>query len=99
MPEIPRLNGVIKALEQGKVAFCGFASPDIETATALATSPFHGVAFEMGDAARAPFWGSPPPALEPAPALASSPFDGVAFEMEHAPMSPPVLRDALQYML
>src|SRR3989441_12122909 len=65
MPEIPRLNGVIKALEQGKTAFVGFASPDIETATALA----------------------------------SSPFDGVAFEMEHAPMSPPVLRDALQYML
>src|SRR5262245_63950084 len=65
MPEIPRLNGVIKALEQGKVAFCGFASPDIETATALATST----------------------------------FDGIAFEMEHAPMSPPVLRDALQYML
>jgi len=60
MPEIPRLNGVIKALEQGKTAFVGFASPDIETATALA----------------------------------SSPFDGVAFEMEHAPMSPPVLRDA-----
>src|SRR5213594_3723084 len=65
MPEIPLLNGVIKALEQGKTAFVGFASPDIETATALA----------------------------------SSPFDGVAFEMEHAPMSPPVLRDALQYML
>src|SRR2546428_9542103 len=65
MPDIPRLNGVIKALEQGKTAFVGFASPDIETATALA----------------------------------SSPFDGVAFEMEHAPMSPPVLRDALQYML
>ena len=64
MPDIPRLNGVIKALEQGKTAFVGFASPDIETATALA----------------------------------SSPFDGVAFEMEHAPMSPPVLRDALQYM-
>ena len=36
MPEIPRLNGVIKALEQGKTAFVGFASPDIETATALA---------------------------------------------------------------
>jgi len=65
MADIPRLNGVIKALEQGKTAFVGFASPDIETATALA----------------------------------SSPFDGVAFEMEHAPMSPPVLRDALQYML
>src|SRR4030095_8637781 len=65
MPEIPRLNGVIKALEQGKVAFCGFASPDIETATALAGSP----------------------------------FDRVAFEMEHAREPPPVLRDALQYML
>src|SRR3989441_9351032 len=65
MPETPRLNGVIKALEQGKTAFVCFALPDIDPATALA----------------------------------SSPFDGVAFEMEHAPMSPPVLRDALQYML
>lgn len=65
MAEIPRLNGVIKALEGGKTAFVGFASPDIETATALAASN----------------------------------LDGVAFEMEHAPMSPPVLRDALQYML
>jgi 4-hydroxy-2-oxoheptanedioate aldolase len=65
MPAIPRLNGVIRALEQGKTAFVSFAPPDIETATALA----------------------------------SSNLDGVAFEMEHAPMSPPVLRDALQYML
>ena len=65
MAEIPRLNGVIRALEAGKTAFVGFASPDIETASALA----------------------------------SSNLDGVAFEMEHAPMSPPVLRDALQYML
>src|SRR5215467_9919502 len=65
MPEIPRLNGVIRALEQGKTAFVSFAPPDIETASALA----------------------------------SSNLDGVAFEMEHAPMSPPVLRDALQYML
>ncbi len=65
MAETPRLNGVIRALEQGKTAFVSFASPDIETATALA----------------------------------SSNLDGVAFEMEHAPMSPPVLRDALQYML
>ncbi len=59
------MNGVIKALEQGKTAFVSFAQPDIETATALAGSN----------------------------------LDGVAFEMEHAPMSPPVLRDALQYML
>ena len=47
MPDIPRLNGVIKALEQGKTAFVGFAAADIETATAVASSPFDGVAFEM----------------------------------------------------
>jgi 4-hydroxy-2-oxoheptanedioate aldolase len=65
MSEIPRLNGVINALEQDKTAFVSFAPVDMETATALA----------------------------------SSSFDGVVFEMEHAPMSPPALRDALQYML
>src|SRR2546427_383072 len=54
MPDIPRLNGVIKALEQGKTAFVGFASPDIETATALASSPFDGVAFEMEHAPMSP---------------------------------------------
>jgi 4-hydroxy-2-oxoheptanedioate aldolase len=47
MPEIPRLNGVIKALEEGKTAFVGFAPVDIETATALASSTYDGVAFEM----------------------------------------------------
>src|SRR5499425_190285 len=47
MPEIPRLNGVIRTLEQGKVAFVGFAPVDIETATALAGSSLDGVAFEM----------------------------------------------------
>src|SRR2546428_4828987 len=47
MPEIPRLNGVIKALEEGKTAFVGFAPVDIETASALASSPFDGVAYEM----------------------------------------------------
>src|SRR3989454_11139683 len=46
MPEIPRLNGVIKALEEGKTAFVGFAPVDIEPAWALASSPFDGVAFE-----------------------------------------------------
>ena len=65
MAEIPRLNGVIKALEQGKTAFAGFAAVDVETAVAMAASN----------------------------------MDGVVFEMEHAPMSPPALRDALQYML
>lgn len=47
MPDIPRLNGVIRALEQDKVAFVGFAPVDIETATGMATSNLDGVAFEM----------------------------------------------------
>ena len=38
MAEIPRLNGVIRALEQGKTAFVGFGSVDIETASALGAS-------------------------------------------------------------
>jgi 4-hydroxy-2-oxoheptanedioate aldolase len=47
MPEIPRLNGVINALNEGKVAFVGFAPVDIETAIVLASSPYDGIAFEM----------------------------------------------------
>ena len=47
MQEIPRLNGVIKALEEGKTAFVGFAPVDIETASALANSSYDGIAFEM----------------------------------------------------
>jgi 4-hydroxy-2-oxoheptanedioate aldolase len=47
MPEIPRLNGVIRALEEGKTAFVGFAPVDIETASALASSSYDGIAFEM----------------------------------------------------
>lgn len=47
MAEIPRLNGVIRALEQGTTAFVGFAPVDVETATALAGAPYDGIAFEM----------------------------------------------------
>jgi 4-hydroxy-2-oxoheptanedioate aldolase len=47
MPDIPRLNGVIKALEGGQTAFVGFAPVDIESATALASSAYDGIAFEM----------------------------------------------------
>ena len=47
MADIPRLNGVIRALEQGKAAFVGFSSVDNETATAMAASNLDGVAFEM----------------------------------------------------
>jgi 4-hydroxy-2-oxoheptanedioate aldolase len=47
MADIPRLNGVIRALAEGKTAFVGFAPVDIETASALASSSFDGIAFEM----------------------------------------------------
>jgi len=47
MAEIPRLNGVIRALEQDQVAFVSFAPADIETATTIAGSKLDGVAFEM----------------------------------------------------
>ena len=35
MADIPRLNGAIRALEQGKPAFTAFAAPEINTAQAL----------------------------------------------------------------
>lgn len=47
MPDIPRLNGVIKALEQGHTAFVAFSPVDSESAVALAASKLDGVAFEM----------------------------------------------------
>ena len=47
MPDIPRLNGVINALEAGKTAFVGFSPVDVESAVALAGSNLDGVAFEM----------------------------------------------------
>ena len=36
MSDIPRLNGVIKALEQGQTAFVAFTPVDIENAVAMA---------------------------------------------------------------
>ena len=47
MPDIPRLNGVIKALEQGQTVFVAFTPVDIESAVAMASSKLDGVAFEM----------------------------------------------------
>jgi 4-hydroxy-2-oxoheptanedioate aldolase len=47
MPDIPRLNGIIKALEEGKVVFTAFTPVDVESAIALAASSLDGVAFEM----------------------------------------------------
>ncbi len=42
-----RLNGIIRVLEQGGTAITTFASPDIATATELATTGYDGVVFEM----------------------------------------------------
>jgi 4-hydroxy-2-oxoheptanedioate aldolase len=47
MAEIPRLNGVIKTLEEGKVAFTTFTTAEVEAAVALAESNYDGVVFEM----------------------------------------------------
>ncbi len=47
MSGIPRLNGVIKALEQGHTAFVSFCPVDIESVVAMAGSHLDGVAFEM----------------------------------------------------
>ena len=47
MNETPRLNGVIRALEQGQRAFVAFATPDIDSALAFSVSKYDGIVFEM----------------------------------------------------
>ena len=47
MSELPRLNGVIAALEAGKTAFTTFSAASMENAQALSSSPYDGVVFEM----------------------------------------------------
>jgi 4-hydroxy-2-oxoheptanedioate aldolase len=47
MTDIPRLNGIIKALEEGRPAFTTFTSGDVGEAVALASSNYDGVVFEM----------------------------------------------------
>lgn len=47
MLDIPRLNGVIGALEEGKPAFVTFSSGDVESAIAIGSEAYDGVAFEM----------------------------------------------------
>lgn len=44
---IPRLNGVIRALEQGKTAVTTFAPAEIPDAVELSTTKYDGVVFEM----------------------------------------------------
>src|SRR5678816_3193462 len=45
--DIPRLNGIIGALEKGNHAFTAFSSADVETALAYSTSKYDGIVFEM----------------------------------------------------
>ena len=47
MPEIPRLNSVIAALEAGQTTFTAFAQADRNDAIAMSTSKYDGIIFEM----------------------------------------------------
>jgi len=47
MADIPRLNGVIRALEAGQPAFAAFATADAESAIAMSTAKYDGIVFEM----------------------------------------------------
>ena len=42
-----RLNGAIRALERGDVAFVGFSPPDIRLAQAVTAEPYDGIVFEL----------------------------------------------------
>ena len=44
---IPRLNGIIRVLEQGKNVFVSFSPPDPASAQAISTERYDGVVFEM----------------------------------------------------
>jgi 4-hydroxy-2-oxoheptanedioate aldolase len=47
MSETPRLNGIIRALEQGQPALTCFSPADVESAVAIGASKYDGVVFEM----------------------------------------------------
>ena len=47
MADIPRLNGIIRALEQRQHAFTAFSPAEIDSALAMSTSKFDGCVFEM----------------------------------------------------
>jgi len=47
MSELPRLNGIIRALEQGQPAFTCFSPAEVDAAIAVATTKYDGVVFEM----------------------------------------------------
>lgn len=45
--ELPRLNGVIRALEAGEVAFTSFCQAEVQDAIAMSTAKYDGIVFEM----------------------------------------------------
>ena len=47
MTEIPRLNGVVRALESGQPAFTSFTTADMQSAIAMSTTRYDGIVFEM----------------------------------------------------
>jgi 4-hydroxy-2-oxoheptanedioate aldolase len=47
MAELPRLNGIIRALEQGQPCFTCFSPAEVDSAVAFSTSKYDGVVFEM----------------------------------------------------
>jgi 4-hydroxy-2-oxoheptanedioate aldolase len=47
MSDLPRLNGAIRALEQGKPAFTTFSAPEIGAAQAIGAAAYDAVVFEM----------------------------------------------------
>ena len=46
MPELPRLNTMIRALEEGRVPVATFSPPTVDSAVALSTSGYDGIIFE-----------------------------------------------------
>ena len=47
MSSIPRLNGAIRALEQGRPAFVTFSPTEVATAQAIGDAAYDGIVFEM----------------------------------------------------
>lgn len=47
MAELPRLNGIIRAWEQGRPAFASFAQAERQVAIEFSTAPYDAVVFEM----------------------------------------------------
>ena len=47
MAQPPRLNSVIRLLEEGRVPIATFSSPTIESAVALSTTAYDGIVFEL----------------------------------------------------